>query len=206
MYFVTAMALWQHSLNDERDIRIVTLLSNRSSMEAQRVIGFLANKAIYRVQINDNMKLAELITHVKQVVLAAHRHQEVPYALIIRELNKEMDTDQESISNVLVLYTRRSFKEANGDGLYFAPVDLQRSIIDEPFVTSYKLTVRAIQSLTALTGIVNYKYEYGDEEVGMDASRLATILTSIISPLAENRSVTALMENVRSSMHTNGSP
>jgi amino acid adenylation domain-containing protein len=183
MYFISALTLWLYSISGDEDIRIVTLLPNRNSLESHRVIGPFANRVIFRIRVTRNFVVEELLTQVRDVMLAAHTNQELPFELLTQALEKQREIKRDSLSNVLALYNR-TYSDASSDhGLYFAPINLQEFVMQaEPLATSYDLTFKVRESSTGLTGTVNYKYQQSDYRVRVNATpMLMRILMSIVS-------------------------
>jgi amino acid adenylation domain-containing protein len=196
MYFMSALAIWLHSFTGEEDIPIVTLLSNRNNLESHDVMGPFANKVIFRIRVSQDLAVEELLAQVRDVMLAAHRNQELPFELLTQMLEKQGNTKQESLSNVLALYNR-AFDPSIDHGLYFAPLNLKAvAAHPEPLATSYDLTFRVSESSTRLTGTVNYKYEEGDYSIGADSIlALMRILGSMVVAPAD-RVIGRLFEDI----------
>src|SRR5262249_50816039 len=77
---VTALIYWLHRYTGNREISITSTIANRHRPETQEVIGWLSDQLVFRFERADLGSYSELLQHVRDVVLDAYEHQDLPYS------------------------------------------------------------------------------------------------------------------------------
>ncbi len=85
--FVVLLAVWclflaRHS--GRRDLTVGTLVSGRDHPDTAPLIGFLVNTLALRIRIDPALPFPDHLARVRQVVLDAFAHQEIPFDHIVR--------------------------------------------------------------------------------------------------------------------------
>lgn len=86
-----AFVLTLQSFNQQNDIIVGTNSSNRDKREFENLIGFFVNTLPLRFMINENDYLNDFIKKVFMETIEAQEHQELPFNLIVEELNPPRD-------------------------------------------------------------------------------------------------------------------
>ena len=73
----------------ESDILIGTTIANREQSEIADLIGFFVNTLILRSNISIGMRFTELLEQCRQCALNAYEHQQVPFDLLVEELQPD---------------------------------------------------------------------------------------------------------------------
>ncbi|MFP4409953.1 amino acid adenylation domain-containing protein [Coleofasciculus sp.] len=82
--FITLLAAFKillHNYTKKEDILVAIPLSNRIKKEFNNVIGFFNNIQIIRTDLSGNPSFKELVHRVREKVIGAFSHQELPFAL-----------------------------------------------------------------------------------------------------------------------------
>ncbi|HET9895692.1 MAG TPA: amino acid adenylation domain-containing protein [Streptosporangiaceae bacterium] len=85
--FVVLLALYALFLarhTGRRDLVIGTPVSGRDHPDTAALIGFFVNTLALRIRVDPDVTFAALVTHVRQVVLDAFAHQEIPFDHVVR--------------------------------------------------------------------------------------------------------------------------
>jgi amino acid adenylation domain-containing protein len=160
MVLVTALYILLFLLTNEKDIRVGTLMANRSRKETEGTIGHFLNTVILRAKVNYQMTAKQLLRQVRNLILAASAHQELPFEQLARVLEEEQNIDRKSLFKVLVNYQSQGCDTVEMSGLSFASLDLRHLVAGpEVMVTACDLIFNWQESSTKLTGTVNYKKE-----------------------------------------------
>ncbi|MBQ4880590.1 AMP-binding protein, partial [Pseudoalteromonas luteoviolacea] len=114
MLFHAAFALLVARHGNSQDITIGTPVANREHPELSRLIGFFVNPLVLRVS-TEHTTVAEYLEHVKQVNLAALANQEVPFELLVKELNTQRDRSYTPLFQ-LVLTCSNDFGVLSSEG------------------------------------------------------------------------------------------
>jgi acyl carrier protein len=160
MVLATALCILLFLLTNEKDIRVGTLMANRSRKETEGIVGHFLNTVILRIKVNYRMTAKQLLRQVRNVTLAASAHQELPFEQLARVLEEEQNIDRKSLFQVLLNYQRQGRDTLQMPGLSFASLDLRHLVEgSEVMMTAYNLIFNLQESSTKLTGTVNYKKE-----------------------------------------------
>ncbi|MFC0696018.1 condensation domain-containing protein, partial [Paraburkholderia humisilvae] len=119
--FITLVAAFDALLyryTGQRDIRIGVPLAGRDWPGAAQVAGFFVNTVVLRTAPHGEMRAAQLIDAVRERLLDAHAHQDVPFAGVVKALQVERDLTQTPLFQVLVSQQQRHDLHASfGDAL-----------------------------------------------------------------------------------------
>jgi acyl-CoA synthetase (AMP-forming)/AMP-acid ligase II/acyl carrier protein/NRPS condensation-like uncharacterized protein len=114
--FVTLLAGFKTLLllrTGRNDICVATAMANRARSGTERVIGPFATTAIIRSQIDADLSFHEAINRVRQSVLEAYAHQELPFDVLAEQLSEAVGMNPESLIQayfVLQIAFRRPIK------------------------------------------------------------------------------------------------
>jgi amino acid adenylation domain-containing protein len=88
--FMLCLAAWAivlSRLSGQTDIVIGSPVANRSRQEMEGMIGLFANTLAIRLQAAETSTVTALLSAVKESVLSALEHQEMPFDLIVEHMN-----------------------------------------------------------------------------------------------------------------------
>ncbi len=101
--FMTLLAGFKALLLGEtghNDICVGTAMANRTQPVTARVIGLFENTTLIRTRIDKNRSFQDLLQKVRDSVLAAHEHQELPFVTLAKRLEIEDNVDLASLLQV----------------------------------------------------------------------------------------------------------
>src|SRR5579863_5309984 len=84
--YMTLLAGWAAvlgRLSGQQDVVIGTPVANRSRLEIEGLIGFFVNTLALRVDMSGLPQVGELLERVKEQVLAAQQHQDIPFEQVV---------------------------------------------------------------------------------------------------------------------------
>ena len=102
--FMTLMAAFQALLSrysGQEQIVVGTDLANRTMPETERMIGFFINLLAVRGDLSGNPSFRELLRRMREGLLEAYAHQEVPFPKIVQEIQPERSATHNPIVQVL---------------------------------------------------------------------------------------------------------
>ncbi|GAK39366.1 condensation domain-containing protein [Paenibacillus urinalis] len=76
-----------HRFSGQAELPITTVMANRSRPDTEKLIGFLANTVVLKVEISDEMTFDELLDQVKNTALGAYQHQDVPLEMVLNNIS-----------------------------------------------------------------------------------------------------------------------
>lgn len=89
MVLHAAWAVLLTRLSGHESIVIGTPVANRQRPELEGLIGFFVNTLALRLEVRADLRVGELLKHVREVTLAAYEHQDVPFEKVVEALQPE---------------------------------------------------------------------------------------------------------------------
>lgn len=84
----------------EADVVIGTSIANRTAAEMESLIGMVVNMLVLRTDLSGNPTFGETVSRVREVVLGAYAHQDVPLHKLIEALQPERDIGRNPLFQV----------------------------------------------------------------------------------------------------------
>jgi amino acid adenylation domain-containing protein len=103
--YMTLAAAFQTLLyryTGQDDMVIGTFTAGRTHTETEALIGFFVNTLVLRTDLSDNPSFRDLLSRVREVILNAYAHQEVPFDYLVRELHPTRSLGQNPLFQVML--------------------------------------------------------------------------------------------------------
>jgi non-ribosomal peptide synthetase component F len=141
-----------YSYTGQEDIRVGTLVANRSHQETEGLIGLFANLVILRTHLGDNPTVRQVLQRVRTSTLEAYAHQDLPFEYLARELVRVRQLDRQALFQVMfVMQNARS-------PLVALPTLTLEALETHPIVASVcDLAMSVRESPRGLEGLCLYK-------------------------------------------------
>ena len=104
MTCVAAVKILLYSYTGQEDLRIATPVANRRRPETEGVIGCFTNTVVLRTHLGGNPTCREVLRRVRASVLAAYAHQELPFEVLVRTLERDRGLTWASLAQVMVIW------------------------------------------------------------------------------------------------------
>lgn len=101
----------------QRDFAVGTSIAGRNREEFDSLIGFFVNQLVLRNDARPEMALTEFLADVKQTTLGAYEHQDVPFSLLVSELDLDRQAGQQPLFNCLFVFQEFPEQPLVMDGL-----------------------------------------------------------------------------------------
>ncbi|HEV2707133.1 MAG TPA: condensation domain-containing protein [Pyrinomonadaceae bacterium] len=101
--FMTLLATFQtllYSYTGQQDVIVGTPIAGRNRVEIEGLIGLFINILALRVNLSGDPPFRELLGRVREVVLGAYEHQDLPFEKLVAELQLSRDASRASIVQV----------------------------------------------------------------------------------------------------------
>jgi amino acid adenylation domain-containing protein len=90
-----------HRLTGQNDIILGTPMANRGRNEFEPLIGLFLNVLVLRTDVESNLSFVNLLQRVRETVLSAWAHKDVPFEMLVSKLQIERDLRRHPIFDVL---------------------------------------------------------------------------------------------------------
>jgi amino acid adenylation domain-containing protein len=154
--FMVLMAAFQALLSrysGQDQIVVGTDLANRTTPDTERMIGFFINLLAVRNDLSGNPTFRELLGRVREGLLEAYNHQEVPFPKIVQDIQPERSATHNPIVQVLFVMVNvpKARRELAG---------LRVELFDVPVTTSkFDIGVFVAERPDGLIGYWTYSTE-----------------------------------------------
>ncbi len=178
--FMTLLALFQtllHRYTGQADIPVGAPVANRHRPELENLVGLFVNTLVLRGDLSGNPDFRTLLRRIRQTVLEAQAHQDLPFDLLVDALQPERDPARSPLFQVMFsLQNEPSLHHLNLPGLTATrlPADSGASQFD--------LSLEFIEDGKTLTGWIEYNTDLFDAATIVRlAGHLQTLVEAILA-------------------------
>ncbi|WP_437299547.1 non-ribosomal peptide synthase/polyketide synthase [Sorangium sp. So ce426] len=114
MVLLAAFKVLLHRYSAEEEIRVGVPNANRNHLEVEPLIGVFVNTHVLRTHLDAGLSFEDALERVKDAVLGAQAHQDVPFEKLVEALNPERSLSRTPLFQVMHNHERRSY-EALGE-------------------------------------------------------------------------------------------
>jgi non-ribosomal peptide synthetase component F len=177
--FMTLLAAFQALLyrwSGQTDVVVGCPVAGRTDTSLEGLIGCFVNVLALRTNVGADMTFPELLGRVREVTLAAHAHQDVPFELLVEELRVRRDTGCSPVFQVMFAFQNTPPAVWNLIGVDVTSAGLTHP--DETFDLSLSMT----GSGEGLSATLSYSIDLLDAAI---AERLLADFTALLAVVAE---------------------
>ncbi|MBI4470555.1 MAG: amino acid adenylation domain-containing protein [Acidobacteria bacterium] len=176
MTLLAAFNVLVHRNTGQEDMVIASPIADRERPETQELIGFLVNNLVVRTDLAGNPRFRELLTRVREVVLEAYVHQELPFDRLVQALEPERIHGLEPLLDIMFALHNTPMPSLGNEGTTISVLDVDCG------VSPLKLAVECYDSRAGLQISFNYKKDVFDRDaIERFAQQFHTLLESIAS-------------------------
>jgi amino acid adenylation domain-containing protein len=128
--FVVLLAAFKaflHHYTGQSDLLVGTAVAGRNRAEIEQLMGFFVNTIVLRTDVADDPTFRELVVRVRDVSLGALQHQEMPFQLLVDELQPNRDMSISPLFQTLFI-----LDEDPGDERTMGALELSNFNIENP--------------------------------------------------------------------------
>ena len=156
--FMVLMAAFQSLLgrtSGQDDVAVGIPVANRSRPELEGLIGFFVNTLVVRGDLSAEPSFAELLSRVREEVLALHDHRDLPFEKLVETLEPERSLSRAPLFQVAFTYQNEpflcSFPGLDAD---FRGLDVEDLVFD--------LTLGIVRTGSGLSCLIQFSAELFD--------------------------------------------
>ncbi|HEX7182940.1 MAG TPA: amino acid adenylation domain-containing protein [Thermoanaerobaculia bacterium] len=176
--FMTALAalgVLLHRYTNQDDLLVGSPVTNRRQPETEGLIGFLVNTVALRIGLAGEPAFPDLLARVRDTVLAADAHQDLPFEKLVDALELPRDLARTPLFQVMLAFQSLPPDEGRPGGLALTPFD----------VPSHRAQFELLFSLTDggqwLGGFLDYRTELFEAAT---ARRIARHFEALLDEIA----------------------
>jgi amino acid adenylation domain-containing protein len=163
MSCLTAFKILLYGYTGQEDMRVATLVANRTRRETEGLIGLLVNMVILRTDLSGNPTCRQVLQRVRETTLAAYAYQDLPFEELARTLECERNLGRASLCQAMVIWQNAMLKplQCSAQTLSFQPVD-QDAVVPEVPLTTFDIILTLRERPQGITGSCLYNAEMFD--------------------------------------------
>ncbi|MFF5858750.1 non-ribosomal peptide synthase/polyketide synthase [Streptomyces sp. NPDC012751] len=175
---VAAAQAYLARLTGAEDIAVGTVTSGRDRPETQALVGFFVNTLVLRSRAEARRPFTGFLDDVRQTVLDAFAHQDVPFERVVDEVQPVRDTSRSPLFQVMVVLQNTPAAPLDLPGLDVTDVE------PESDQAAFDLTLEFAETGSgALHGLLTYNTDLFDAAT---AERMAGQLGTLLHAVAED--------------------
>ncbi len=125
MTLLTAFFVLLHRYSNQEDICVGSPIANRNRKETESLIGFFVNTLVLRAIIDNNPSFTELLAQIKETTLEAYAHQDLPFEMLVEELQPERDMSHSPLFQVMFVMNNAPVEKLMLPGLEIELIELE---------------------------------------------------------------------------------
>lgn len=149
---LTAFKTLLYRWTAEEHIVLGVPIANRNRIEVEKLIGFMANTLVFNTDLGGNPTFVELLERVRETSLGAYAHQDIPFELLVKDLQPERSLDRPAIFQVAFNYLLKY----SAPSVNLSDVTLRLELLYSG-ATAYEIAVNVWESADGLRGLLEYR-------------------------------------------------
>jgi amino acid adenylation domain-containing protein len=178
--FMTLLAAFQTLLGryaNQQDVAVGTDIANRNHLDTEELIGFFINQLVMRTEVRGSISFRDLLAKVRQTVLGAYEHQDLPFEKLVEELQPERDLSRAPLFQVKLVLQNIGAEDLVMPGLEL----MEFTHASEP-QAKYDLTLMLAEVEGGLSGIIEYAADlYHAETIERMIGHFMVLLQSLVA-------------------------
>ncbi|HEX2081841.1 MAG TPA: amino acid adenylation domain-containing protein, partial [Longimicrobium sp.] len=177
--YMTVLAAFQLLLSKHAgsdDVVVGGAVAGRAQREVEELIGFFANTLVLRTGLGGDPAFREALRRVRETVLGAYEHQDVPFERLVAELQPERSPGHSPLFQVMF---------SLGDADAGLPAGETPAVEAEITTAKFDLTLAFAADAGGLNGVLEYSTDLFDRAT---AERMAAQLGRVLEQVADDAS------------------
>jgi amino acid adenylation domain-containing protein len=177
MLMLAAFEALLRAYTGQGDISVGTPVAGRTRLETEGLIGVFINTLVLRVRHEDDPSFRELLRRVKDVMLEAYAHQDVPFERLVEELQPERSLSRTPLFQVMFSLETAQAQALELKGLTITPVP------PDGATAQFDLSMSVTERSSGFRCSLEYNTDLFDEATG---ARLLAHFTRLLAAAVAN--------------------
>ncbi|HSF40964.1 MAG TPA: amino acid adenylation domain-containing protein [Thermoanaerobaculia bacterium] len=175
MTLLAALACLLYRHTHQEDLLIGSPAANRNRPETEGLIGFFVNTLVLRTDLTGDPDFPALLARVRETVLAADAHQDLPFEKLVDALDLPRDLSASPLLQVMLAFQNSASAEEISSGLAISSFGF------ETRATQLELHVSLAEGPQGLSGFLNYRTQLFDPPTARRLARRFEVLLRAIA-------------------------
>ncbi len=124
MVLAAAFKVVLYRYSGQQDIVIGIPSANRNQAEIEELIGFFVNTLVLRTDLSGSPTFRTLLGKIREAVIDACTHQDLPFEKLVEELQPERDASHTPLFQVMLVQQKQLMPELDCAGVCFRPLEV----------------------------------------------------------------------------------
>ena len=177
--FMTLLAAFKvllYRYTQQTDLLVGTPVANRNQVATERLLGVLVNTLALRTQVDSNGSFRTLLQQVRDVVIEANSHQDLPFEQLVEVLQPERSRSHAPLLQVMLTMQGLPLNSHHCGGLTLQPEPIFTG------TTQFDLILDLVESTDGLQGWLEYNTDiFAADTIERIAQHLMVVLRQMIS-------------------------
>ena len=176
MTLMTALQILLYRYTGQEDLMIGTCVAGRGRVELEGLIGLFVNTLVIRGDLRGDPAVSELIAKVRETILGAFAHQEMPFEKLVGELQPERILRRNPLFQIMFVFQNTPVLPARFGELESLPIEVPGG------AAKFDLTLSMTDTPRVLLAILEYNTDiFEDAAIGRLLGQFATLLDAMSS-------------------------
>ncbi|WP_420891933.1 amino acid adenylation domain-containing protein [Mycolicibacterium nivoides] len=124
MVLQAVMSVVMHRAGVGEDIALGTPIAGRNDQALQELVGFFVNTWVLRIGLNSQQRFSDVVEQVRQKALDAYTNQDVPFELLVEQLNPARSTSHHPLFQAALVFQNNVRPEVALEGAGIEPMSM----------------------------------------------------------------------------------
>ncbi len=116
--------------SQQENFCIGTYIAGRTHIEIEQLVGYFINNLALRTDLSGDPSFREALRRASQVMQGAYAHQELPFEVLLQELQVERTPRHTPLFQVMLIYQNMPWHSITLPGLTISPLEMERKRAD----------------------------------------------------------------------------
>jgi amino acid adenylation domain-containing protein len=177
--FMTLLAAFQTLLfrySGQEDITVGAPVAGRTNIETENLIGSFVNTLALRADLAGNPSFREFLSRVREAVLGAFSHQDLPFEKLVEELNPERGLNRTPLFQVMFAFQNTPTPDTLASELELTPLRLKSP------TAKFDLTLEVEEQTEGLVVTIEYSTDlFAPETIARMLAHFQTLVTGAVT-------------------------